>query len=248
MTRPIYEKFGWTREQFRDDIASHLEKDWSIPQLANRYEISGAAIGVWMKKFGLKRRVNLRDPDWLRDQYEHNLRSSIEIANECGVTDVAVRWHLKKNGIRIRDLHLAQQIAQPKRTKSPLHQWGSTRSSGYIFWFNDMLFRSVAEYLWYVEISPKYSSVTHEPFVYQNKRPDFLVETNKVVEIKDCRKNFKRHAEYALLAAGIKRDLGYDYEIVFVRDEIPERYEAALQAFRIMGATPGIVFSLLEEI
>lgn len=46
--------------------------------------------------------MKYKDPEWLHEQYHQNYRSLYELADECGVTEPAVRYQMEKHDIERR--------------------------------------------------------------------------------------------------------------------------------------------------
>ena len=91
-----------TFEEFRSYLQNLVSQGQSDPQIGRHHGISAAAVHTWKKKLGIqKRRWQLRDPDWLRREYE-NMRTAQDIADEIGCTASAVQQKLLQYGIPVR--------------------------------------------------------------------------------------------------------------------------------------------------
>lgn len=251
MSKSLYQKLGITKSELINQLDILLHDDWSLPQIAEKYNTSSTTIYNYCKSANLNRRANLRDPSWLYNEYIINKLSMADISKMCGVTYQAVDWHLKKNNIPQRNMSQAQQIAQVKRNDDILLRTEGTRirSRGYCIRYDGLYLRSAQEYLWYKMNKSKHD-ISYEPFIYKNYKPDFLVDKETVIEIKSKKINYtvSEINEYISKGKGITSDLGYEYKLIFMTDEYPKEVSALLNTLRSMGATPGFSFSLINEI
>ena len=142
MSDKLLKRLDISREDFRKILSNHIDNDMSLPAIADLYGVSATAIFNWCKKFGLKRRQNLRSKEWLYHNYIELQKPSSDIAAECGVTYQAVMWHLKKFNIPKRTLSEAQTLVQKqgRRSYTIFYEKGSYQSRGYCFWYGDFFF------------------------------------------------------------------------------------------------------------
>jgi len=250
MGRCLYREMGMSKAEFRNYLSDLVEEDTSIPEIARICHVSSAAIHNWLKMFNLSRRKNLRDSAWLFNEYIIKKRSSANIAKECNVTYQAVLWYLNKFNIPKRTFAEAQRNRNRKLEKPNGFHFllDKTRPHSYCFWWNDIYFASTAEYIFYKMNHAKYN-ILSQPFIFENRRPDFLLDKKTVVEIKCERRRISNDdlIVYQKLGENIKKSLGYDYEIRFMKDEYPKEYYCALSWLRT-NANIGNVFCLMEEI
>jgi hypothetical protein len=247
----LYERLKITKSQLKILLIEKLKNDNSIPQIAQELGVSSTSIAIYCQKFKISRRVNLRNKDWLYQKYIVEQLSSGEIALLCEVTASAVLWHLHKKGIPVRDESAAQQLAEKKRNSAQnFLNVGASSSRGYNIYFNQFSFRSAAEYVWYKMNKNKFETIEYEPFLFHHYIPDFLVNNNKIFEIKGGRnlsdKEIKRYEE---VAYKLKKDLNIDFEIVYMDDdENKKEYDKFVQRLKRIGASVNAPFTLLEEI
>lgn len=91
----------------------YVEKGMSQYEIAEKLGVSGATVGNWMDRHDIEPRPEfernsngdirpLRDEEWLREQYLNRGKSTVEIAEELGVTVHPVRDYLDEYDIEIR--------------------------------------------------------------------------------------------------------------------------------------------------
>lgn len=111
----------WLREQY-------VENERSMDDIGDEFGLSGSSVHYWLEKHSIETRqstksdVNvpdeLQDPDWLREQYVENERSTVEIAEEFDVTAAAVSYRLRKFDIETRSISDAN-ISVPDELQDP---------------------------------------------------------------------------------------------------------------------------------
>jgi predicted DNA-binding protein YlxM (UPF0122 family) len=254
MSKSLYQQLGISKDELKQLLAEDLEKDMSLPQLAEKYKVSTTAIHNYCKKFGLERRTKLRkDPSFLYQEYVTNQKSAAEIADTLGVSYQAVINYLDKFGIEKRSLSEVQQIAQQKRNNDWWHEQPAGRrgvSRGFMISIDGFNFRSLGEYIWYRENRQLYNQITYEPFVFESYSPDFLVDRKTVIEIKRSQSDLSNDEYETYIDKGkmITSRLGYKYQLIFIDEIYPDEYQKAASILREIGATPGYPFSLLTYI
>lgn len=236
----LYDRLGMTLDEFKSHLERRLLADASMVEIAGEMNVTPAAIHAWMKKFNIRRRQELRSKEWLEEQYLTNLRSAEEIAEQLGVSPPAITWYLDKHRIPRRNRSEAQILANKKRLISPLHQYGSFRSRGYCCRFKGLYCRSISELLWLIEHESDFDRISWEPFVFQNHRPDALLD-NVVYEIKVSRSALSDETfdHYQKLGIAIKESMGYEYQLVFMRDQYPKKYRDLLAEAKDRGMNRG---------
>ena len=96
----------WLREQY-------VEKGMSSYEIADELGVSDVTVSDWMNRHGIELRPvfermskgeirPLRDQEWLRERYVEQGRSTVEIAEELGVSIHPVRDYLNEYDIEIR--------------------------------------------------------------------------------------------------------------------------------------------------
>lgn len=246
----IYKKLGLSKDEFREELTKLCNEDTSIPEIADLYNISSAAIHRWMKMFNISRRLNLRSKEWLEHNYLTLKRPASDIATEIGVSYQAVMWYLNKFEIRKRNMCEVQQNRNRKNEKPNKFHYlcDNTKPFSYCFWFDDIYFSSTAEYIFY-KMNNKIHNLKSQPFIFENRRPDFLVDNKVVVEIKCEKRNLKQsdRNEYIQWGKRMSEHYGYQYTICYVYDKYTTQYKTALKWLQ-KNATIGHVFCLLSEI
>jgi hypothetical protein len=110
-----------TIDIFKKEIETYVGNNMSDPEIGKLYGVSAQAIFIWRKKLGISnRRLFLRDPQWLYEQYIVNKLSAGEISKKLGCTGVAVTQYLHKFNIPVRS-HVDSQRNRHKKGKD-IHQ------------------------------------------------------------------------------------------------------------------------------
>jgi hypothetical protein len=247
---PVYQLHNLTEEEFVTKIGDMIAIEKSLPAIAAEFNTSSTTIHKFMVRNGFSRHKELRDPKWLAQKYVVEKLSTAKIAKLCGVSDVAVNWHLKKNHIPLRTT-LEARHNRDKTTEAPsgFHRFypnGHPRS--YCFWYDGRYMSSTPEYIFY-KMHKNNHDIKEQPFVFENCRPDFLVDGQNVIEIKCSRKYMKDKdlIKYDLYGKRITEVLGYSYVIRYMMDEYPDEYKKALGWLRV-NAKIGKPFTLEYEI
>jgi len=99
---PKYRDEEWLREQYAENYRT-------TPDIAEECGCTEGTVSRWLERHDIETRKGgprapqqLRDEEWLREQYVKNTRSTIDIADECGCSDVAVGTWLSRHGIETR--------------------------------------------------------------------------------------------------------------------------------------------------
>ena len=108
-SREKYRDETWLREQYWGEGKSAYE-------IADICDVSPSTIQYFFEKFELEMRSQKEstrarnnypkyyDKEWLTEQYKKEMKSTVEIATECGVTTAAIRHWLHKHNIEMRTL------------------------------------------------------------------------------------------------------------------------------------------------
>ena len=250
---PIYQKLGIGKEIFQKQLEEFCKQDRPVAEMAEFYGINKSCMHIWLNKFGLKRnglikREKWRNKEWLYEQYIVHERSTYNIAKEVGVDNAVIGWNLRHKGIVTRDLSTALKLRFDK-TPCELHKNLSSKSRGYSFWYDDIYFRSAAEFTWYLVNKNEYESIEYEPFIYLNKKPDFLVNKTKIFELKGPRRNYTEQQIKEWLSYGheINKNFGYTYDLVFIDDHLLKEYLIVKHNFRKLGFTTKTPFKLEDD-
>jgi len=100
-------------------LKKHVDDGLSDPKIGKIYGVSAAAVHSWRKKLNIEnRRWQLRDKNWLHEQYVVNKLSCSKIADIIGCTEAAVNQYMLKYGIEFRSASERQKLASITRNKT----------------------------------------------------------------------------------------------------------------------------------
>jgi hypothetical protein len=90
--------------------------------------------------------------------------------------------------------------------------------------------------------------IKSQPFIFLNRRPDFLIDNHTVIEIK-CEQNLSDQEikSYMDWSEKMKAEFGYNYQIRYMWEEYRKEYREALYWLK-RNASIGVTFTLLTEI
>lgn len=127
-------------------IEKYIDNRLSAKQVADLVGSTRYAVYHALSIYGIKRRVHsshfwqLNDKEWLRNKYEVEKMSTVQIAKEIGSTCGNVASHLKVEGIKIRGYIEGYNVRFPKgRFGKESGNWKNGRivtSCGYIYIYN----------------------------------------------------------------------------------------------------------------
>lgn len=130
-----YHDEAWLRHHYQN-------KKLSAYDIADKCGVSHNSIQHFLDKFGIETRSQAEstrtrfgerkyyDEDWLRNQYEEMGKSSVKIADECGVTANAIINWIHKHGIEMRSLSEAQFNREQSGEDNPAWNGGRPRYYG----------------------------------------------------------------------------------------------------------------------
>lgn len=108
---PSWYKNSSSIDVFALELTKHVLDNKSDPSIGKIYGVSAQSIYSWRQKLGIpNRRENLRNAEYLRNQYIDNRVPMSQLANDLGCSYVAVSNYLRKFGIPIRNAHERQQL------------------------------------------------------------------------------------------------------------------------------------------
>jgi hypothetical protein len=100
---------GWLREQYVDQRRTTYE-------IGDELGVSGDLVATWLGRHGIETRSNLerkmpaeaaeklQDEDWVKEQYVEQRRSTVDIADELGVSTRPIFSALERHGIEKRSV------------------------------------------------------------------------------------------------------------------------------------------------
>lgn len=111
MSDPCYRDEEWLREHY-------VDKDLSTYEIAELAGVTRPTICNWLHRHDLDVADpgpanagdvdQLKDAEWLRDQYKHQEKSVLDIADDLDVDHKTVRTYLKKHEIEIDSISIGQ--------------------------------------------------------------------------------------------------------------------------------------------
>lgn len=151
MTEKLYQNEQWLREQYLFD-------NKNIYEIAAIVDVNKNTIWRWLIHFNIPRRTGgsgrpreepLKDGEWLRIQYVDRHRTTIEIANELGVSDSMISRQLRRFGIPARcgsgkskqekykiESWLKNKYQNERRSQSEIAKECNVRQSLINYWMN----------------------------------------------------------------------------------------------------------------
>lgn len=252
MSNEKWRLFHTSIEEFALSMQKMMDKDWSGPKIASYYGISATAVMNWQRKFNLRsRRSDLRTKSKLEKLYVEDKLSMNEIANKLGITYQAVDWYLRKFEIQKRSASDIQKIASQRYNRPVSHILDFTlnggRSRGYMIRYRGMLCQSAAELTYLRHLDSINIPYKFQPFVFNNRRPDVLIDNKHVVEIKSVKLDQEDHDSYIEWGVLMTNTLGYSYEIISIIGTLRSEYDRTRKHLRLSGARPGIVYNWTEQ-
>jgi len=123
-----------TSDQEKDVVNLYDNQKISSIEIAKQYGVSHHTILSILKRYNVPRRppsekaLTPKEEEDVVDLYDNQKMSSIEIANQYGVSYGTILRTLRKNNIKIRDFSLAKILSQTKKSKDYLRKYHNTRN------------------------------------------------------------------------------------------------------------------------
>jgi len=123
-----------TSDQEKEVVELYVVKLMSTLDIAKKYQVSKGTISNILKRYNVPLRnpsekaLTPKEEEDVVDLYDNQKMSSIEIANQYGVSSGTILRTLRKNNIKIRDFSLAKILSQTKKSKDYLRKYHNTRN------------------------------------------------------------------------------------------------------------------------
>ena len=247
---PWWKEIYLTEQSLVDDVKIRLDNE-SIPYIAKFYNTNSTNIFNLMKKYNINRHVELRSKDWLMDHYINQQLSTDDIGKILNVSPQAVIWQLNKFQIPRRSRSQSQKIASStKRIDSHLQlPVSNLKSRGYCIRYDNEWFSSAAELTVYISLKQNDFKFKFQPFTFNRKRPDFLIENQQVMEVKSGWDfNSIEHRTYLEWGNQMTNHFGYSYKLIEITKYLPKEYNQVLELLRGANATPGHTININHKI
>lgn len=92
----------------------YIDEDWTTTKIAEECDVSRPTVIRWLEKHDIKQPFgniavdnNLRDAEWIQQQYIEEEKTTEEIAEACGVSTTTVYAYMDRHGVERRDSGLA---------------------------------------------------------------------------------------------------------------------------------------------
>jgi predicted transcriptional regulator len=242
-----------TEREVVNYIQNLMDQDYSNEKISELLGTNTTSVWNFTKKHNILRpRHKLKDKNWLFDMYVNKQMSALEIAKILDVSGTAVQQYLAKYQIPRRDASARQKLGAIKRYNlivPYIQKNKSYCSRGYCIRYQKYFCRSINEFVWILMNERQISDIKKEPFVFHNYVPDFLINNEKIIEVKGRKSDLSQEnlTRYDQISRMFSEELKYDFEICYVLEKYPDEYRRVHQYIKSMGAKLGVTFVVPED-